>query len=195
MKLDELFRLLAEARRICGHSDYVVIGSNAALAFAGSTRLPDDMVMSVDVDCYTRDDPGRIFDLVKELGEDSRHHQSTGIFLDAVSPALPTLPDGWRDRLIMLEQGACRAWFLDPNDAAISKYARGDVKDLRWIRSGIAAGILSLPTIRMRAGRTTFADAQEKDRVITQIEIDSHWFDNARSAAAGVAGEIEIFKR
>lgn len=195
MKLDELFKLLAEARRLCGHSDYVVIGSNTALAFAGSTRLPDDMVMSVDVDCYTRDDPGRIFDLVKDLGEDSRHHQSTGIFLDAVSPALPTLPDGWRDRLILLEQGVCRAWFLDPNDAAISKYARGEAKDLRWIRSGIAAGILSLPTIRIRAGRTTFADVQERDRAMAQIEADGDWFENARPAASGTPGEIDIFKR
>lgn len=50
------------------------------------------MSMSIDIDCYTKTDPGRILDLRQALGEGSAFHQAHGFFLDPVSPGLPTLP-------------------------------------------------------------------------------------------------------
>ncbi len=44
--------------------------------------------------------------------------------------AMPTdidcypLPDGWEHRMGLLAQDGLRIWFLDPDDTAISKYAR-----------------------------------------------------------------------
>lgn len=194
MRLEQLFELLREARKICGHSDYVVIGSNASLAFSETRSVPDDMAMSIDVDCYTKNDPGRIFDLVDQLGENSPHHASAGIYLDAVSPALPTLPQGWNDRLILVEREECRAWFPDPNDIAISKYARGEKRDLRWIRAGLASGILSMPTIEMRARKTDFADRKEAADALERIEVDRRWFANLRTNSDG-GEDLEIFER
>ena len=77
-------------------------------------------------DCYTKSDPARIFDLQDALGEGSPYHREHGIYLDPVSPKLPTLPDGWEQRLIRLLQGDLVASFLEPNDAAVSKLARGE---------------------------------------------------------------------
>ena len=53
------------------------------------------MTASLDVDAYTRRDPGRIFDLVAELGQGSPFEAEHGYYLDPISPQVATLPDGW----------------------------------------------------------------------------------------------------
>lgn len=177
-----LLALLAQARARCGHTDYVVIGSLSVLALESSCRLPADMTLSVDVDCYTRDDPGRVFDLLPALGENSDYHRACGIYLDGVSPHLASLPDGWQNRLIPVEHDGLRAWFLDPVDAAVSKYARGEPRDLRWIRAGIVAGLVSLPMVQLRLRSTTFLDAQEQHRAQALVAADQQWFEAVQAA-------------
>ena len=177
MNLDALFAIFKEARRLSGHTDFVVIGSLSILGLEQSFEIPDTMTLSNDVDCFTQADPGRIFDLLKSLGENSPYHEKSGYFLDPVSPDLPTLPEGWHDRLIKVECDGLRAWFLDPNDAALSKYARGEPRDRRWIKAGILAGVVSMPIVKSRVGSTSFFDADEEQRARALIEEDRAWFE------------------
>lgn len=165
MKLAQLFKLFDAARLACQHSEYVVIGSNSVLGLEPDASLPDDMTMSIDVDAYTRADPGRIFELKDALGEESPFRRAEGYYLDPVSPAVATLPQGWEARLIRHEHDGLRIFFLDPNDAAISKYARGEPRDLRWIDAGIKAGLISPPILRQRARHTVFESEAEQARV------------------------------
>lgn len=79
-----------------------------------------------------------------------------------MSPHLPTLPSGWEQRLIKVTQAQVTAHFLEPNDAAISKLARGEPRDLRWVRAGLKASLISFPVLRLRARNTTFLDAAEQ---------------------------------
>ena len=150
MNADSLFLLLAEAKKLCGHAEYVVVGSLSVLGLAEVTAIPGDMTMSIDADCFTLHDPGRVLDLQDRLGEGSAFHQAHGIYLDPVSPKLPTLPEGWEGRLIRQQRGKVIAHFLEPNDAAVSKLARGEDRDLRWVRAGAKAGIVSMPTVALR---------------------------------------------
>lgn len=170
MNLQSLFQLLEAARALCGHCEYVVVGSLSVLGLAQVTAIPADMTMSIDADCYTLTDPGRVFDLQAKLGEGSPYHRSHGIYLDPVSPKLPTLPDGWEQRLIRIEQGGVTAAFLDPNDAAVSKLARGEPRDLRWVRAGLKSGIVSLPAVRLRMRNTAFLDPQEQRTAVQALE-------------------------
>jgi len=180
MKREYLFRLFEEAHRLTGHRDYVVIGSLSILGTEDEDGLPVEMSMSNDVDSYTRSDPGRIADLRTALGEGSEFHRAHGYFLDPVSPNLPSLPDGWQSRMTSLEQGNVRIWFLDPDDAAISKYARSQPNDLRWIRAGIESGHVSLPRVKARIASTLFLDAEEETRVRTQVQAHSDWFEKLK---------------
>lgn len=180
MDLDRVFKLLAAAHALSHQRDYVIIGSNSVLAFTPETRIPAEMTMSLDIDAFTKADPAKIFDLGTALGEQSEFRRREGYFLDPVSPALPTLPAGWESRLLLRERGEIRAWFLDPNDAALSKYARGEARDLRWIRAGIKSGLVSLPVIRQRLAQTRFADDAERKRTLAQIEADAKWFASLR---------------
>ena len=170
VNLDALFDLLRAARELCGHREYVVVGSLSVLGLAEVAAIPADMTVSIDADCYTPSDPARIFDLQAALGEGSAYHRDHGIYLDPVSPKLPTLPDGWEQRLIRLARDGLVASFLEPNDAAVSKLARGEPRDLRWVRAGSKAGIVSLPTVRLRIRNTDFLDAEEEKTAVQALE-------------------------
>ncbi|MBC5766807.1 DUF6036 family nucleotidyltransferase [Ramlibacter albus] len=170
MNLDAIFHLLAAARDECGHADYVVIGSLSVLGMEQVSAIPTGMTLSIDADCYTPADPGRIYDLKPALGEGSPFHRKNGYFLDPVSPKLPTLPEGWEQRLVRVERSGVIGWFLEPNDAAISKLARGEPRDLRWVRAGVEAGLVSLPLVRLRVRDTSFLDDDERDATIQRLD-------------------------
>ena len=162
MNASALFDLLAAAQAECGHADYVVVGSVSILGMSEVSAIPAGMTVSIYADCYTLADPRRVFDLQATLGEGSAYHRLHGIYLNPVSPKLPTLPDGWQQRLICMVRGSVTAHFLEPNDAAVSKLARAEPRDVRWVRAGIAAGLVSLPMLKLRMRATDFLDAHEQ---------------------------------
>jgi hypothetical protein len=170
MKLSSLLHLLSEARAALGHTEYVVIGSLSILGMEDVADIPEGMSMSIDVDVYTRRDPGRIFDLQDALGENSPFHRDHGIYLDAVSPDLPTLPDGWELRMRKIERDGLVVWFLHPDDAAVSKLARLDENDIRWVREGVAARLISPPMVKAHFGTTRFLDKEEEKRAREGLE-------------------------
>ena len=174
MTRDKLRLLFAQARELSGEADFVVLGSLAALGYAGT--LPARMAMSVDVDAYGKSDPARIFDLAPKLGQGSAFEAEHGYYLDPVSPRIATLPDGWEQRLVRIElDPGLAAWFLEPNDAAVSKYARMEPRDREWIRAGLEAAILSLPIVESRFAQTAFLDAAEAGRARKALEEDRAW--------------------
>jgi hypothetical protein len=79
-----------------------------------------------------------------------------------------------------IEQDGLRIWFLDPDDAAISKYARSQPNDLRWIHAGILSGHVSLPRVQARIASTMFIDDEEAAKVRTQVEADLAWFEEVK---------------
>jgi hypothetical protein len=188
VKLSNLFALFEQARALTGHTEFVVIGSLSVLGVEDDRPVPGEMSMSIDIDCYTKADPGRVFDLKAALGEDSVFHAQNGFYLDPVSPALPSLPEGWEARMNVVERQGLKLWFLNPDDAAISKYARSEPRDLRWARAGMLAGLVSLPTVRARLKRTRFLDAEEEQRVRRQVEADSAWFETLRARSSKPSG-------
>lgn len=133
------------------------------------------MTGSIDIDLYPKNDPGRASEIAQALGLGSAFESTYGYYADAVSPKLPTLPEGWEQRLIKVEfDSGVSAWFLEPNDAAISKYVRSESRDREWIRAGLVANILSLPTIEYRL-RETIMETDERQRAKQSIEEDRAW--------------------
>lgn len=179
MRREDLRRLFAQARALSGEADYVVLGSLAALGYAG--ELPPRMAMSLDVDAYGKSDPGRIFELAPALGQGSAFEAENGYYLDPISPRIATLPDAWEERLVRVElESGLAAWFLEPNDAAVSKYARMEPRDREWIRAGLRAGILSLPIVEARFRQTVFLDAAESARAHRALDEDRAWLESRK---------------
>ncbi len=75
----------------------------------------------------------------------------------------------------VLERDGIKAFFLDADDAANSKYTRGAPNDIRWIRAGIESGLINLDIVRDRLRTTRFLDAAEdaatKARIIEDVRI------------------------
>lgn len=153
-----LHALLRKAKELSGHREFVIVGSLAILGAVADP--PDAMVMSIDVDTYMKADPGRTGELCEALGQGSTFEDEHGYYLDPVSPNLPSFPEGWQDRLILIDFGDVRAFFVDPNDVAVSKYIRGDERDMRWLREGLSSGLLNIDTIERRMGSAPTLDGE-----------------------------------
>ncbi len=102
MELSDLEELFDQARKLTNHSEFVVVGSLSILGVVPGRNVPARMLMSIDVDCFTRRDPGRIFDLSRDLGEGSPFEASHGFYLDPISPNVPSLPENWQHRLVRI---------------------------------------------------------------------------------------------
>ena len=180
MNIDDIDRVFSAIRDASGLDEFVVIGSWSALGITGG-NLPARMTWSMEVDAYPERAPHRAPEFSAQFGEGSAFHRTHGYYFNAVSPDLPTLPEGWDQRMIkqVLPSGV-RVKYLDPNDCAISKYARSEPKDREWIRAGIEAGILSLPTIEYRMRETLFIDDSEHRKAKASVKEDSLWFKALR---------------
>jgi hypothetical protein len=177
MELSDLQDLFDQAKKLTGHTEFVVVGSLSILGVVQASEVPARMLMSIDVDCFTRQDPGRIFELKGELGEGSAFEASHGFYLDPISPSVPTLPENWQYRLISVPlTNGIVMFFLDPNDAAVSKYARCELRDREWIQSGLEAGLLSIAIIESRLRETAFLDTAERDRALSAVAEDRKRF-------------------
>lgn len=167
MQREQIQKALEAARDLSHHNEFVIAGSLSVLGLI--ERPPGSMSMSIDIDFYPLRDPGRAGDIAGVLGEGSVFHDRNGIYLDAISPALPTLPDGWEGRLVKHELGGVIAYFLEVNDTAISKYARGAENDFRWLEAGYDAGLLNVDSITARLERSTyFHERSEKDAALSR---------------------------
>lgn len=178
MNRDDINRLLAEAMKFTQHRDYVIIGSLSI--FGAVSHPPVSMTGSIDVDLYPKNDPGRAFEIAEKLGLGSEFEQTYGYYADAVSPMLPTLPEGWEQRLICIPfDSGVSAWFLEPNDAGISKYVRSEARDREWIRAGLTVNILSMPIIEYRL-RETIMETDERKRAKLSIAEDKIWLEQLK---------------
>lgn len=173
MELNDLHTLFDQAQKLTGHCEFVVVGSLSILGIVAGKNVPPRMLMSIDVDCFTRNDPDRIFELREALGEGSPFEATHGFYLDPISPKMPTLPEQWEHRLIQVPlANGIVVFFLDPNDAAVSKYARSEPRDRKWIQAGLEAALLSAPIIESRFRQTNFFDIAEHERAVKSLAQD-----------------------
>lgn len=180
MNREQIGVLLAEAHKLIHHREFVIVGSLSVLGTIPDP--PEEMVYSIDVDLYPLRDPGRAGELARLIGQGSPFEEEHGYYADAVSPQLPTLPDGWSDRLIRVQyQDGIVGLYLDPDDAAVSKYARLEERDERWIRGGLKAGILDPKTIEKRMSTAPFLDAAEEARAHAALAADCQWLSELPS--------------
>ncbi len=174
--------LLSEIGTKKNLKSFVVLGSLVVYGLPDNA-IPPDMTTSNEVDSYPEIHPQSAFDLSKEWGQGSKFEEQHGFYFDAISPTLPMLPEGWQSRfLISKTASGVTLKFADPNDVAISKYTRGEAKDREWIRSGLAASILSLATMEYRLKETHFLDQEEHEKVKSAIQEDRVWLSGLTAA-------------
>jgi hypothetical protein len=147
--LNDIEKVLIEASKITNHRHFVIAGS---LSIIGAIIFPpDEMCFSRDVDMYPKFDLARAGEIAAAIGVDSAFSREHGVYADAISPVLLSLPPLWENRLIQIPlPSGVTGWFLDPVDAAISKLVRGEPRDVSWVKAGLQCGIISERVFRDR---------------------------------------------
>jgi hypothetical protein len=100
-----LEHVLRAASQIADDPDVLVIGSQAILGAVAEERLPPEATGSIEVDVAFFDDPGaaKADQVDGAIGELSPFHETFGYYAQGVSVSTAVLPEGWRDRLLLVE--------------------------------------------------------------------------------------------
>lgn len=175
MNLRQLEHLLRASADILGEDKLVVIGSQSILG-----KYPDapaDLLFSMEADIFAR---GRRATSRKldAIGEGSDFHETFGYYVDPVDESTAILPKDWKSRLVNLTTysvalrreitGLC----LDPHDLFVSKVAAGREKDVRFVTSMLAHGMVSVERA-MELARTVVSPADDLGlvaRILSRIE-------------------------
>jgi len=135
MKRSELEHLIRAAGSIANDLEIVVIGSQSILG--QFPNAPPSLLVSAEADVFPLNHP-ELSDLIDgSIGEGSPFHELYGYYAQGVDERTATLPRGWRERLIKINNpntvgitGLC----LEVHDLAISKYVAGREKDREFTR-------------------------------------------------------------
>lgn len=134
MRREQLEHVLRAASTVVGERDILVIGSQAVLASIDDEHLPAEATTSIEADLALADDPDdeKADRIDGAIGELSEFHATHGYYAQGVNVTTATLPTGWMDRLIRLDNQRthpARGLCLEPHDCVVSKLVANRSKD------------------------------------------------------------------
>lgn len=147
MKKSEIEHIIKAAASISEQNEVLIVGSQSILASFNEEDLPKEATMSIEADIIImNDNNGELTDLVDgTIGEFSPFHEMFGIYAQGVDFTTSILPEGWRDRLVKLQNantGNAIGYCLDPYDLCVAKLMAHREKDLEYVNSVINSGLL-----------------------------------------------------
>lgn len=149
MNLTQFEHVLRACGSIAGCREIMVIGSQAILA--SYPEAPEELLRSLEVDCYPLEDPAKADLIDGSIGELSPFHETFGYYAHGIGPETASLPSGWQGRVVRYESqntGGVVGLCLSPADLAASKLLAGREKDLEFVRAMLRAGMVAEATIR-----------------------------------------------
>ena len=126
--------------------------------------------MSIEADlAFLDDDDQAIADRVDGfIGEDSQFHRTHGYYGQGVAVSVAVLPDGWSERLVIVEgsntqpgRGLC----LEPHDLVIAKLIAYREKDFEFAIALIGARLVDVTLLLERLAQTSTAAPIQAERV------------------------------
>ena len=119
MRRDQLEHAIRTACQIIERSEVIVVGSQSILGTFVEDQLPDAATMSIEVDILPiagdNDETSRLADLIEGVaGEFSPFEELHGYSIDGVDLETSVLPEGWRDRLVKVQNTHTAAPSGDP---------------------------------------------------------------------------------
>ena len=152
MNIKQLEHVLRAGGSITGCREIVVIGSQALLA--SCPHAPEELLVSMEVDCYPRDNPAMADLIDGSIGELSPFHATFGYYAHGIGPETALLPARWSERVVRLENentGGTVGLCLSPVDLAVSKLLAGREKDIDFVRAMLKTGIVGEAAVRALA--------------------------------------------
>ena len=164
MRRDQLEHAIRTACQIIGHDAVVVVGSQSILGSFTEDELPAEATMSAEIDILplagSNDEIARLADLIEGVaGEWSPFEEQHGFSIDGVDLQTAILPNGWRDRLVRVQNANTAAitgepqytgWCLDKEDLCVAKLCALREKDRNFVTALLDAGLVDAVVIATR---------------------------------------------
>jgi hypothetical protein len=176
VKREQLEHLIRAAGDVSGSRRLIVVGSQAILG-QHPYDAPVRATLSREADLIPIDAPEAADAISGALGELSTFDESFGYHADGVGLDTATLPSGWRDRLVAIDNPNTNGYIglcLELHDLLLSKYFAGRDKDHEFCRAVVQAGLVRREILRERLTQMTIS-ASDCERIEQRIGGD---FDN-----------------
>lgn len=184
MRRDQLEHAIRTACQIIDHREVIVVGSQAILGTFREDQLPAEATMSVEVDILPIADGDqeieRLADLIEGVaGEFSSFEEMHGFSIDGVDLTTSALPEGWRERLIRVQNANTAApagepqftgWCLDKEDLCVAKLCALREKDRNFVAALIASGLVDPQVIATRLPTVPQTHAQAVERATAWLD-------------------------
>lgn len=168
----QLEHIIRAAGVIADNRDLIVIGSQAVLG--QFPDAPEELLVSNEAGVFPRTDPGRSELIDGSIGQGSPFQLTFGYYAHGVDESTAILPEGWRDRLILVDNentNHVRGWCLEVHDLAIAKYAAGREKDLDFASALARHAMVRRDVLEQRLAATP-VDAGAKSVIRARIQRD-----------------------
>lgn len=164
MRRDQVEHAIRAACQIIGRPEVIVLGSQAILGTFRDDELPRDATMSMEVDIMPiSDDAEEVERLADQIdgvaGEFSQFEETHGFSIDGVDLATAVLSQGWRDRLVKIQNVNTAAasgdpqftgWCLDKEDLCVAKLCAFREKDRNFVAALLRTNLVDARVIAER---------------------------------------------
>lgn len=148
MKLHQLEHIIRAAAAITNENPILVLGSQSILA--RFPNPPHPLGLSMEADVCPLNAPEKADEISGAIGEITVFQSTHGYYAHGLPPEACPLPNGWRDRLVVHQNENTRGYTalcLHPDDLACSKLAAGRDKDIDFVATMLAHGLVFAPRL------------------------------------------------
>ncbi|MDB4913695.1 MAG: hypothetical protein JWM95_1339 [Gemmatimonadetes bacterium] len=135
MTREELEHAIRAACDLADDTEVIVFGSQAILG--QFPDAPTALRQSAEADIAPKHAVDKVDLIDAVLGENSQFHQTHGFYVHGVPIQAATLPAGWEERAVKVQNRNTRefiGWCLEAHDLAASKLVAFREKDLEFVR-------------------------------------------------------------
>jgi len=155
MTRPQLEHIIRAAAANADTREVIIVGSQAILG--SFPDAPAELLVSIEADVFPKDRPQDSILIDGAIGERSIFHETFGYYAHGVDDTTATLPDGWRDRLVRVENENTRGaigWCLEVHDLGVSKLVAGREKDLAFIAGLLRHRLAEANVLQQRLAAT-----------------------------------------
>ena len=170
MRRDQLEHAIRAACDVASDTELLIFGSQAILG--EYPDAPPDLRASVEVDVQPRNNPEAVDLIDGALGELSPFHNLYGFYVQGISISAATLPVGWEERTIRIQNRNTRGntgFCLESHDIAASKLKAFRDKDRDFVRTLLVEKLINADILRERI-KSLPVPSDEKQRLVTWID-------------------------
>lgn len=185
MRRDQLEHAIRTECQIIGRPEVIIVGSQAILGTYPEEELPDLTTMSMEIDVLpiadTNEETARLADDLEGVaGELSPFEEMHGFSIDGVDLDTAVLPNGWRDRLVKVQNANTAAssgqprftgWCLEKEDLCVAKLSAFREKDRDFVAALLDANLVESSVIRARLALVPEEHQTAAQQALSWLEI------------------------